>query len=136
APVTDQHRVALRIIAGVLGALQNLHEATIGVLPATSGDTLGHDRRPGVLPHVDHLRAGVGLLALVRHRHRVELADGVVALEDAAGILPGDRRAGLDLRPRDLRVLAAARAALGDEVEDPAAAFLVARVPILDSPVL
>src|SRR3712207_8148360 len=43
--------------------------------------------------------------------HRVELAHRVVALQDAARVLPGDRRAGLDLRPGDLRVLAGALAA-------------------------
>src|SRR3712207_7325648 len=43
---------------------------------------------------VDHLRAGVGLLAVVGQRDRVELADAAVALEDAAGVLPGDRRSG------------------------------------------
>ena len=67
---------------------------------------------------------------------RVELAHRVVALQDAARVLPGDRRAGLDLRPRDLRALAAARAALGDEVVDAAAAFLVAGVPVLHRRVL
>ena len=48
------------------------------------------------------------------------------------GILPGDRRAGLDLRPRDLRVLAAAIAALGHEVVDAAFALAVAGIPVLD----
>src|SRR5204863_4459530 len=95
-------------------------------------DALGHDGRAGVLPHVDHLGARVRLLTLVGHGHRVELTDRVVALEDAAGILPGDRRAGLHLGPGDLRVLAAARAALGDEVVDATAPRLVPRVPSLD----
>ncbi len=39
---------------------------------------------------------------VVHHRHGVELAGRVVALEDHARVLPGDRRAGLDLRPGDL----------------------------------
>ena len=53
-----------------------------------------------------------------------------------ARILPGDRRAGLDLRPRDLRPVAAAVAALGDEVVDAALAVGVARIPVLDGRVL
>ena len=56
-----------------------------------------------VATDVDHLRAGVGLLVVGGDRHRVELADRVVALEDHARVLPGDRRAGLDLGPGDLR---------------------------------
>ena len=63
---------------------------------------------------------------------RVELAHRVVALEDTARVLPGDRRAGLDLRPRDLRVHAPAGAALGDEIENAALAVLVAGIPVLD----
>ena len=89
-----------------------------------------------VLADVDHLRAGIGLLAIVRHRDRVELADRVVALEDAARILPGDRGAGLDLRPGDLRVASQTLSALGDEVVDAALAVLVAGVPVLDGRVL
>src|SRR5262249_57705815 len=53
-----------------------------------------------------------------------------------ARILPGDGRAGLHLRPGDLRIDALALATLGDEVVDPALAFLVARVPVLDRGVL
>jgi hypothetical protein len=34
---------------------------------------------------VDHLGAGVGLLQVVRERHRVELAHRVVALQDHEG---------------------------------------------------
>ena len=88
------------------------------------------------LPEMDHLRAGVGLLHVVGRRDRVELADRVVALQDAARILPGDRRAGLDLRPGDLRVDADAVAALGHEVVDAALAVLVAGIPVLNRRVL
>src|SRR5256885_10452126 len=53
-----------------------------------------HDRRARVLAEVNHLGSGVGLLAMARDSDRIEFADRVVALENAAGILPGDRRAG------------------------------------------
>src|SRR2546426_9387176 len=59
--------------------------------------------RSTLFPYTTLFRS-VRLLALVGHGHRVELADRVVPLEDAAGVLPGDRRAGLHLGPRDLRV--------------------------------
>ena len=104
ALIADQQRIALRVVARAGRALGNLHQAAIGVLAVAGRDALRDDRALGVLPDVDHLRAGVGLLALLVSRHRVELADRVIALQDAARVLPGDRRAGLDLRPGDLRV--------------------------------
>ena len=136
AAIADQQRVALRVVARIGGVLADLHRAAVGVLAAAGRDALGDDGAARVLPQVDHLGAGVGLLAVVGHRHRVELAHRVVALQDAAGILPGDRRAGLDLRPGDLRAGALADAALGDEVVDAALAVLVAGVPVLDGRVL
>ena len=51
-------------------------------------------------------------------------------------VLPGDRRAGLDLGPGDLRARPVALAALGDEVEDAALAVFVAGVPVLHRRVL
>ncbi len=104
--------------------------------PLAGGDALRDDRAAGVAPDVDHLGAGIGLLVMIGERHRVELADGVLAGEDAARVLPGDRRAGLDLRPADPRIGAAAFAALGHEVVDAADAVLVARVPVLHGRVL
>ena len=136
AAVADQQRVALRVVARVGRVLADLDRAAIGVLALAGRDALRHDRAAGVLPEVDHLGAGVGLLEVVGHRHRVELADRVVALQDAARVLPGHRRAGLDLRPGDLRAVALADAALGDEVVDAALAVLVARIPVLDRRVL
>src|SRR5581483_299919 len=78
----------------------------------------------------DHLGAGVGLLAVGGDRHGVELADRVVALQDDARVLPGDRRAGFDLGPRDPRPGAGA-AALGHEVVDATVALGVTRIPVL-----
>src|SRR5690606_16943538 len=80
-----------------------LDQAPIRVLAEAGRNALRDDRAPGVLPEMDHLGAGVGLLPVVRGRDRVELADRVVALEDAARILPGDGRPRFDLRPGDLR---------------------------------
>src|SRR5205823_45593 len=55
---------------------------------------------------------------------------------DAARIFPGDRRAGLDLGPRNLRARAAAGAALGHEIVDAALTLGVTRVPVLHGRVL
>ena len=136
APVADQQRVALRVIACALRPLPDLHQAPVGVLSPAGRNAFGDDGALGVAAEVDHLRAGVGLLPVVGHRHRVELANRVVALEDAARILPGDRRAGLDLRPGNLRADPLALATLGHEVVDAALAILVTRIPVLDGRIL
>ena len=136
AAVADQHGVALGVVAGAVGLRQHLDQPAVAVVALAGGDSLGHDRASGVLPDVDHLGAGVGLLLLVDDRHRIELADRVVALKDHARILPGDGRSGFDLRPRDLGVDARALAALGDEVVDAALALGVAGVPVLHRRVL
>src|SRR3546814_18385920 len=85
---------------------------------------------------MDHLRPGIRLMAVVGDRDGIELAHRVVALQDAARVLPRDRRAGLDLGPGDLGVPAAAGGALGNEVVDAAAPLLVARIPVLDRRIL
>src|SRR5262249_24398568 len=116
ALIAQQQRIALRVVARSLGGLQDLDAAAIGVLPVAGRDALADDRGSGVLPDVYHLGAGVGLLPIIGQSDGVELADRVVADQQAARVLPGDRAAGLDLRPGDLGVHAAAGASLGDEV--------------------
>ena len=111
-------------------------KAAISVLRLAGGDALGDDPARRVLAEVDHLGARVDLLETVRDRDRVELAARIVAAQDAARILPGDRRTGLDLGPGDLGVLAAAVATLGDEIVDAALAFRIARIPVLHRRVL
>src|SRR5260370_36558663 len=110
--------------------------AAIGVVRSAGGDALRDDAARGVLAEMDHLGAAVDLLMAVGHGDRVEFAAAVVAAQDAGRVLPGDRRAGFDLCPGDLGAVAAAIASLGDEVVDPALAFLVARIPILDAGLL
>ena len=112
------------------------HQAAIGVVGSAGRDALGDDAARRVLAEVEHLGAAVDLLAAVRDRDRIELAGRIVAAQDAARILPGDRRAGLDLRPGNLRALAAAVAALGDEVVDAALALGVAGIPVLHRRIL
>ena len=73
---SESHCVKLRAF---VRARQHLHEAAIAVLAVTGGDALRDDRAARVAADVDHLRAGVGLLVIVRDRDGVELADRVVA---------------------------------------------------------
>src|SRR4029079_3343682 len=125
-----QQRIALGEVAHILGAREDAHQPAVGVVRSPRADALRHDGRARVGADVDHLGAGVGLLAVVGQRDRIEFADAAIALQKAAWIFPGDRAAGLDLGPADLRAVARAKRALGDEIEDPAAAFLVARIPV------
>src|ERR1022692_1205422 len=136
ALIAQQHGIALRIVARVGGAFQDLDRAAIGVLAVPRRDALGDDGAGGVLADVDHFGARVGLLVMIGERHRVKFADRVVADQQAAWIFPGDGGAGFHLRPGDLGVDAPARAALGDEIVDAAAAFLIARIPVLHGRVL
>ena len=80
---------------------------------------------------MNHLRACVGLLVVVGHGDRVELADRIVAHQHAAWVFPRDGRTRLDLRPRDFGALAATKASLRDEVIHAAFAVLIARIPVL-----
>ena len=123
--VADQQRIAAGEVPRIGGAAMRRDEAAIGVVGVARGDALGDDAARRVLPKMDHLRAGIDLLIAVGDGDRVELPSGAVAAQDAGGVLPGDGGAGLDLRPGDVRVLAPAIAALGDEIVDAALAFLV-----------
>ena len=133
--VAEQQGVALREVARVGRAFHHFHLTAVAVLAAPGADALADDGAAGVLADVNHLRAGVGLLAVVRQRDGVEFALRIVAQQNAARILPGDGGASFDLRPRDFGVRAFAKAALGDEVEDAALAVLVAGIPVLDGAV-
>src|SRR5690242_12761288 len=132
ALVAEQQAVALSEVADVFRRGPDADEAAIGVVAPPRADALRDDRRAAVLAEVDHLGAGIGLLAVVGDSDRIEFADAVFAREDAARIFPGDRAAGFDLGPADLAVLALAERALGDEIVDAALAVLVAGIPVLD----
>ena len=79
---------------------------------------------------MNNLGAGIGLLEIVGQGHGIELADTVVALQDAARVFPRHRRTRFYLRPRNLSA-GVANAALGDKVIDTALAFSIAGVPVL-----
>ncbi len=63
-----------------------------------SRDAFADDAAAGVLANVHHFGACVGLLHVVGQRYAEELPCGVVTLEDAAGVLPGDGRSRLHLQ--------------------------------------
>jgi len=61
------------------------------VAAMAGGDPLRDHRARRIGTDVHHLRARVRLLAPVRQRDRVELADRAITLEDHTRVLPGDR---------------------------------------------
>ncbi len=87
------------MIARAVCLRHDAHEAAIGLLRAAGRDALRDDRAAGIAADMNHLGAGIGLLIVVGDGDRIELADRVVAAQDAARVLPGNRRAGLDLGP-------------------------------------
>ena len=83
ALVADQQRVAVGVVARAGRLAVAGDEAAIGVVRMAGGDALGDDPALRVLAEVGHLGAAVDLLVAVRHRDRIELADEVVAAQDA-----------------------------------------------------
>ena len=79
------------MVAGILRIGAGVDEPAVAILALTSTDTLRDDAATGVLPEVDHLRTGVGLLEVIRDSDGVEFGDGVISLEHTAGVLPRDR---------------------------------------------
>ncbi len=133
----EQHRVALREVAGIVGVLAHLHLAAVAVVRHVGRNALRDDGALGVLADVLHLRARVGLLVPLGEGDRVELADRVVPGQNDGRVLLRHGRTGLQLRPADLGVVALAETPLRDEVVDAALTGVrVARVPVLDRGVL
>src|SRR6185295_3116664 len=114
----DQQRVALGIVARVLGLAIDADQTAIGVLRLARRDALGNDPRTRVGAQMDHLGAGIGLLIVVGDGDGIKFAYRVVTAQDAGWIFPGDGRTGLHLGPADLGLFAPAIAALGDEIVD------------------
>ena len=121
--IAQEERVALAVVAGVLGVKTHLDESAVRVLAMSGGDTFGDDARAGVLTDVDHLRACVRLLVVIGERYGVELRGGIIAFEDAGRVFPRDGGAGLDLCPGEPCVLVG-DTAFGNEIIDTAFAVL------------
>src|SRR3546814_16701079 len=67
----QQQAVALGEVAYPLGIRRDAHPSAIGVVRLARADPLADDGRARSLAILDHLGAGVGLLALVGDRKRV-----------------------------------------------------------------
>src|SRR5262245_20036815 len=112
--ITEQQGITLRVVARSGGPFHDLHQAAIGILSVPRRDPLGDDGALRVLTDMYHLGAGIRLLVVISQRHRIEFAYGIVTLQNATRILPGDRRTGLQWRPVKFRTLAGALSSLAN----------------------
>ena len=124
----DEQRVALGVVFATLEVLRDVNDAAVGGAALADADGFGDDEGGGVVGGVDHLGAGVLMLAVVGEGDGDDFAPGAFALQDDAGVFHGEAAADVAVDPLDLGVLHG-EAALGDEVED------VGR-PVLDGDVL
>ena len=81
--LSDEHRIALRIVTRASGSLIRLNQSAVDVLSVPGGDAFRDDRTLGVLADVDHFGSGVGLLIIICECNGIELTDGVVTLQNA-----------------------------------------------------
>ena len=100
-----------------------MDQPAIGSAPCSRRDRFGDDVGGRLVRRVDHLCAGVLVLAVAGERDGDHLAARFAALEDHAGIFDRQPRADVAVDPFDLGVLMG-DAAFGDEVEDVAAPVL------------
>ena len=133
ALISDKQRVTLRIVTCLCRFRSHPHEPSISLIRASGRNTLGDDLRSRVLAQVNHLRASIGLLGVVGNGDGVELANRIIAQQNAAWVFPGNGRACFNLCPGNLGVTATAGATLGDEVINTALAVFIARIPVLHS---
>src|SRR6478735_1423170 len=124
----DQQRVALGVVLATLEVLRDVDLAAVRGAALADGDGLRHDERRGLVGGVDHLGAGVLVLAVVGERDGDNLAAGLAALQDDAWVLHGEAAADVAVDPLDLGVLVG-DGALGHEIEHVVG-------PVLDGDVL
>ncbi len=109
-------------------ALEHLDQAAVGGATAAAGDRLRDDRGRRVRRGVDHLRAGVLVLALAGEGDRQRLALGVLAEQVDGRVLHRDLGADVAVDPLHRRALVR-RGPLGDEVVHVVRPVLDRRVP-------
>src|SRR3954451_20226426 len=128
ADLVHQQRVALHHRGGVMCALLDLDQPTVGGAPAAAGDRLGDDGARGVRCAVHHLGARVLVLALAGEGDGQRLALGVLAHQVDRRVL--HRHLGADVAVDPLHGGALlAGGALGDEVVHVVRPVLDRRVP-------
>ena len=98
--ISQQERVTLAIITGIIRFLGHTYQPTIGVLTMSGGDTFTYNRTAGVLAQMNHFRSGISLLIVVRYSYGIEFSGRVIARQNTGRVFPSDGRTGFHLCPR------------------------------------
>lgn len=61
APITDQHRITLRIVSRIFSGWHDFDLSAIGIARMPGGNSLGNNRAFGVFSNMDHFGASVCL---------------------------------------------------------------------------
>ena len=123
----DEQRIALHRRLRAVRALVDLDQAAVGRPTAAARDRLRHDGRGGVRCQVQHLRAGVLVLALAGERDREHLAVSVLAHHPDGRVLHRDLGTDVAVDPLHGRARLGL-GALGDQVVDVVRPVLDGRV--------
>ena len=119
ARAVDQERVALGVVLAALEVPRDVDDAAVGAAALPDGDRFRDDVGRGLVGRVDHLGAGVLVLAVVREgdREHLSAARRLAALQDDAGVLHRQPAADVAVNPPDFRLLVR-QTALRHQVED------------------
>ena len=124
----DEQRVALGVVLAILEMLRHVHEPAISRAAFADRDRFRNDVRRRFVGGVNHFRAGVLMLAVVRQRDGKNFAARFATFHDDAGIFHGQARTDVAIDPLYVGIFVR-EAALGHEIED-------VRRPVLDGDVL
>ncbi len=102
--VVEDERVAAHEALGPFGSAVDMDEAAVGAVPAVLGDRLGDDRRGRLWGGVDHLGPGVLVLPGAGISDGEDLARGLGADHDHAGVLHRQAAPDVAVDPFDVRL--------------------------------
>ena len=97
--------------------LRHVHQTAISGATFADGDRFGDNVAGRLIGSVDHLRAGVLVLAVVGECNGKNFAARLATLHNHAGIFHGETRADVAIDPFHFRVFLG-ETALRDEIED------------------
>ena len=136
ALITQQQRVALTIVTRIIRLLSYTHQATVRVLTMSGRNTFADNRTASILTQMNHLRARIRLLVVIRHRHTIEFSRRVISRQNTGRVFPRNSRTCLHLCPGEFTVRTFAVTTFRNEVIDTAFAFGITRIPVLYGTVL
>ena len=125
--LVEDQGVALHVALAAVGVVLDPHEAAVAGAAAVLGDRLGHDLRGGLGGGVDHLGAGVLVLAGAGVGDGEDLAGGLGADHVDGRVLHGEAAADVAVDPLHV-ALGLDPGPLGDQVEDVVRPVLDGRV--------